>query len=99
MILQLSEGRFEILEKSDLQRLKLRAPSGWNTADIQRGLPFNATVEPDYIWVMEADLRELSGAGPDASEQDPIAKMINVARKYGFFDEDSGSVRVHIEFY
>jgi hypothetical protein len=99
MILQLTPERFEVLEKDDLRRLKLCAPSGWGTADIQSGLPFKAAVAADYIWVRESDLRELCGAVPQASAPDPIAEMINTARKYGFYDEDSGSVRVHIEFY
>jgi hypothetical protein len=46
-------------------------------------LPFKAAIAPDYIWVTEADLRELSEANPDASGQDPIAKIVNAARKYG----------------
>jgi hypothetical protein len=46
-------------------------------------LPFKAAIAPDYIWVREADLRELSEANPDASGQDPIAKIVNAARKYG----------------
>jgi len=99
MILQLSEGRFEVLERDDLRRLKLRAPFGWDAAEIQSGLPFEVMIAPDYIWVREADLRELAGDGRGASGQDPIAGMINTARKYGFYDEVRGSVRVHIEFY
>ncbi len=61
MILQLSPGRFEVLERDDLGRLKLCAPSGWDGAAIQDGLPFKAAIAPDYIWVREADLRELAG--------------------------------------
>lgn len=98
MILQLSPGRFEVLEREDLGRLKLCAPHGWDGTAIEDGLPFKAAVVLDYIWVREADLRELAGADRDPSGPDPIAGMINAARKYGFFDEDSGSVRVHIEF-
>lgn len=99
MILQLSEGRFEVLERDDLRRLKLRAPAGWDASAIQADLPFEAVVVPDYIWVREADLRELADAPRSASGQDPFADMINTARKYGFYDEVRGSVRVHIEFY
>jgi len=86
MILKLSDGRFEVLERDDLGRLKLCAPSGWGGAAIQDGLPFKAAIAPDYIWVREADLRELAVEGRAPSGQDPIAKMINAARKYGFYD-------------
>jgi hypothetical protein len=99
VILQLAPGRFEVVEPGDLQRLKLRAPSGWDAAAIRRGLPFEAAVTPDYIWVTEAVLRTLAKSEPGASGHDAIAKMINTARKYGFYDEDSGSIRVHVEYY
>jgi hypothetical protein len=61
-------------------------------------LPFNAAIVPDYIWVTEADLRELSEANPDSSGQDPIAKIVNAARKYGVYGEESGDARIHVEF-
>ncbi|MET0866478.1 MAG: hypothetical protein ABWY35_00155 [Pseudorhodoplanes sp.] len=99
MILQITPERFEVLDKDDLRRLKLRAPSGSTASDIQRSLPFEAAIVEDYIWVRQSDLRELCSAVPQASGPNPFDEMINTARKYGFYDEDSGSVRVHIEFY
>ncbi len=97
MIIELSPGRHDIFEREDYGRLKLRAPSGWDCADIARGLPFEAVCEPEYVWIRETDLRALAQTG--VTSPDPIAGMVEKARKYGFYDAASGAVRVHIEFY
>lgn len=98
MILELSQQGFAVLEKDDLKRLKLVVPAGWDTDAIRSGLPFAAKVEAAHVWIAEADLRALSGAGPAGSGDHPIDAMIQTARKYGFFDDASDSVRVHIEY-
>ncbi len=97
MIIQLSSGQHELLERDDYQRLKLRVPSGWTATDIERGLPFSATCTPEHIWMKESDLRALAMA--DTITPDPITAMLDKARKYGFYDEANGTVRVHIEYY
>jgi hypothetical protein len=45
VIIQLSAGQHDILERNDLGRLKLRAPSGWSADDIAR--PIRVHVEND----------------------------------------------------
>ena len=97
MIIQLSSGHHELLERDDYQRLKLRVPSGGTAPDIERGLPFSATCTPEHIWMKESDLRAL--AMVDTITPDPITIMLDKARKYGFYDEANGTVRVHIEYY
>ena len=97
MIIQLSSGHHEVLERTDYGRLKLRAPSGWTAADIERGLPFDATCTPEHVWIRESDLRAI--AKVDTTAPDPIADMVGKARKYGFYDETNGTIRVHIEYY
>ena len=97
MIIQLSSGQHDVLERSDFGRLKLRVPSGWTTADIERGLPFDATCTPEHVWIKESDLRAI--AKVDTTAPDPIADMVGKARKYGFYDETNGTIRVHIEYY
>ena len=97
MIIQLSAGQHELLEREDYGRLKLRVPSGWTTADIERGMPFKSTCMPEHVWIRESDLRAI--AAVDADTPDPIAGMVDKAKKYGFYDEANGSIRVHIEYY
>jgi hypothetical protein len=97
VIIQLSAGRHDILESQDFGRLALRVPSGWSVAEIERGLPFRATCTPEHIWLKESDLRAIAMA--DAMTPDPITGMMDKARKYGFYNEPDGSVRVHIEYY
>jgi hypothetical protein len=97
MIIQLSAGNHDILERSDYGRLKLRVPSGWTVAEIERNLPFDATCTPEHIWIRESDLRAI--AEVDATSPDPIADMVGKARKYGFYDDATGTIRVHIEYY
>ena len=97
MIIQLSPGAYELLERDDFGRLKLRAPSGWSADDIARGLPFTATCTAEHIWLKEADLRALAQVG--AAATDPISVMIEKAKKYGFYDDANGAIRVHVEYY
>jgi hypothetical protein len=97
MIIQLSPGRHELLEGEDYGRLKLRVPSGWSADDIARGLPFPATCTAEHIWMRETDLRALTQT--DTSAPDRISTMIEKAKKYGFYDDACGAVRVHVEYY
>jgi hypothetical protein len=97
MIIQLSPGQHELLEREDFGRLKLLVPSGWSADDIARGLPFSVTCTSEHVWLREADLRALTGLG--ATAPDPMSGMIEKARKYGFYDEASGAIRVHVEYY
>lgn len=97
MIIQLSPGQHDVLERTDYARLKLRVPSGWTVAEIERGLPFIATCTPEHVWIKESDLRAI--AMVDTITPDPIADMVGKARKYGFYDEANGTIRVHIEYY
>jgi hypothetical protein len=97
MIIHLSPGQHEILEREDLGRLKLRVPSGWSADDIARGLPFAAACTAEHVWLREADLRALAAVG--AAAPDPISVMIEKAKKYGFYDEATGAVRIHVEYY
>lgn len=100
MIIKLSTGKCELVEKDDLRRLKLLVPQGWDTGDIQRGLPFDAAaVQRDHIWIHEVDLRELSSIPPDRNEQDAISVIVNKAKSFGFYDSNSRAIRVHIEHY
>lgn len=97
MIIQLSPGQHELLEREDLGRLKLRAPAGWSADDIARGLPFSVTCTSEHVWLREADLRALTQLAP--ATPDPISGMVEKARKYAFYDEASGAIRVHVEYY
>jgi hypothetical protein len=97
MIIQLSAGQHELLEREDYGRLKVRVPSGWTPADVKRGLPFDATCTPEHFWIRESDLRAI--AAVDADTPDPIAGMGDKAKKYGFYNEAAGAIRVHIEYY
>ncbi len=97
MIIQLASGNHDVLERSDLGRLTLRVPSGWTIADIERGLPFDAACTAEHVWIREADLRAI--AKIDTTPPDPISEMVGKARKYGFYNETDGTIRVHIEYY
>ena len=97
MIIQLSAGQHELLEREDYGRLKLRVPSGWSSDDIARGLPFAATCTAEHVWIQEADLRAL--IQPGEVTPDPISEMVGKAKKYGFYDDASGAIRVHVEYY
>lgn len=97
MIIQLAAGQYDVLEREDFGRLTLRVPSGWSVAEIERGLPFRATCTPEHIWLKESDLRAIAMAGTFAP--DPIAGMMEKARKYGFYNESDGTIRVHVEYY
>ena len=81
MIIQLSPGQHELLEREDFGRLKLRAPAGTS----------------EHVWLREANLRALAQLAP--ATPDPISGMVEKARKYGFYDEASGAIRVHVEYY
>ncbi len=96
MIIQLSTGQHELLERDDYGRLALRVPSGWTIADIERGLPFRATCTPEHIWMKVSDLRAI--AMVDTTTTDKFAEMVEKARKYGFYNEADGTIRVHIEY-
>lgn len=97
MIIQLSAGRHELLEREDYGRLKLRVPSGWSADDIARGLPIEAACTAEHIWMREVDLRAM--AQPGTTAPDPISEMVDKAKKYGFYDDASGAIRVHVEYY
>ena len=97
MIIQLSPGKHELLERHDFGRLKLRVPAGWSAEDIARCLPFAAACTTEHIWLREADLRSLAQSG--TATPDPISAMIDKARRYGFYDDASGTIRVHVEYY
>ncbi|HWV53391.1 hypothetical protein [Pseudorhodoplanes sp.] len=97
MIISLSAGKHELLERNDYGRLSLRAPSGWSSAEIEGGLPFKVECTTDHIWIKESDLRVLAQIPATAS--DPISGMLEKARKYGFYNDATGTVRVHIEYY
>lgn len=96
MIIRLSPGQCEFLERDDLKRLKLCAPHGWDEDDIQRDLPFKVTFVPSHIWMQEADLRELYPSEPQA--QAALTAMIDKAKAFGFYDENAKTVRLHIEY-
>ena len=96
MIIKLSPGRHDLLEPHDYARLKLQVPAGWSVADIERGLPFGATCSAEHVWIKEADLRAIAAAG--GSESEPLSGMIDKAKKYGFYDEANGTIRVHVEY-
>ena len=96
VIIQLSAGQHDVLERQDFGRLTLRVPSGWTIADIERGLPFNATCTPEHIWVNVSDLRAI--AVVDTTTADKFAEMVEKARNYGFYNEADGTIRVHIEY-
>lgn len=95
MIIRLSPGRYELLDTKDFGRLKIRVPAGWSAQDIAHALPFAAKCTADFIWMREVDLRELVQSRTSAD--DPVSGMVEKARTYGFYDDASGAIRVHIE--
>jgi hypothetical protein len=98
MIIQLSSGQHELLEREDTGRLKLRVPSGWSAEDIARGLPFEATrCTTEHVWLRQHDLRAL--ARFETAAPDPISLMVEKAKTYGFYDEASDAIRIHVEYY
>ena len=97
IIIRLSNGQCELLEKDDFKTLKLRAPDGWQADEIQRELPFKATFGPGHVWVQEADLRTLYPSEPRAA-QVALTLMFDKARAYGFYDDKANAVRIHIEY-
>ncbi len=104
MIIRLSRGQHQLLEREDYGRLKLRVPAGWSADEIARGLPFTATCTAEHVWIPEADLRALllpprgASAEPGSTAPDPISAMIDKAKKYGFYDDAIRAIRVHIEY-
>ena len=57
-----------------------------------------------YVLVLLAPLHQAAGLQRDLSQlgttaPDPISEMVEKAKKYGFYDDASGAIRVHVEYY
>lgn len=59
-----------------------------------------ARIEDDHLWIRIAFLASTTGHAADAIDADWQAgfqKMVAYARQHGWVDEETGSIRAHVE--
>ena len=83
-------------EPQDFKKFKLVVDMPKGDAKLAPALAGVATVDREgHAWVSEDWLRKQDSAAP---WQDGLTAMIDVAKKYGWVDEQKKAVRAHIEY-
>lgn len=101
MIIRLREGAEPaVVEPLDLKRFHIEAPGLEDDASaLEAALKdFAAFAAPDHAWVSVAALAAWPGHADDPDYRDAVAKLVEVARKYGWYNEAAAAIKAHIEF-
>ncbi len=90
-----AEGRAELREADEFRSFKIVA-EGPVTAATLAGL---GTLEPDgkTAWVARDAVKRLRGADAPAAWTAAFDKMIDSVRRFGWVNDQAGTVRAHIE--
>ena len=91
-----ARGGLEIVEPSDFKSFAVRIHGAGPEADELLDL---AAVKRDrsHAWIAERWLREWPALKDETWWQEGLTKMIAVAARFGWVDNETGSVRAHIE--
>ena len=87
-------------EPRDLKRFKLVVEAERNALPRLRAALAEAAVSVDEetAWIHEAWLRRQIGLDTDASWQDGVSAMIATARRFGWIDEATATIKAHVDW-
>lgn len=100
MIIVISaEGRAELREADEFRSFKIVVDAGLPPAALGGALAGMATLEPDgkTAWVARDAVKRLRGADAPAAWTASFDKMVESVRRFGWVNDQTGSVRAHIE--
>lgn len=94
-----AEGRAELREADEFRSFKIVADAGLPPAALGGALAGMATLEADgkTAWVARDAVKRLRGADAPAAWTASFDKMVESVRRFGWVNDETGSVRAHIE--
>ena len=94
-----AEGRAELRDPDEFRSFKIVVEGGLAPAALGPALAGLATLEPDgkTAWVGRDAVKRLRGADAPAAWGASFDKMIESVRRFGWVNDQTGTVRAHIE--
>jgi hypothetical protein len=94
-----AQGRAELREADEFRSFKIVVDTGLAPADLRRALAGFATLEPDgkTAWVGRDAVKRLHGANASSTWTASFDKMIESVRRFSWVNDQTGTVRAHIE--
>jgi len=101
MIIVLQDsGSAEIVDPESVSRFHVDANCSADDREYLRSAlrPFAILEAPDHAWVFVEALESWPGLARDAEFTSAVGRLIDAAKKYGWFDEERRAIKAHIEF-
>ncbi len=94
-----AEGRADLRDADEFRSFKIVVDRGLAPAALAQALTGLATLETDVktAWVDRDAVKRLRGADAPAAWSASFDKMIDSVRRFGWVNDQTGSVRAHIE--
>lgn len=95
-----AEGHAELREPDEFRGFKIAADAALSPAALGRALAGLASIEADgrTAWVKCRAVKRLRGPDAPPAWISAFDKMVESVRRFGWVDDETGSVRAHIEW-
>lgn len=94
-----AQGSAELRDPDEFRSFKIVVDNGLAPAALGYALTGLATLEPDgkTAWVARDSVKRLRGAEASGTWSASFDKMIESVRRFGWVNDQTGTVRAHVE--